>query len=100
MTAPLITVSDLTMGWDEEILLERPAFSWVSELETTPDYREHRTFVTPPIGRNGFYLIVASPDETFSPDETLLQATWLNLSDLVLLARRESTPPEDWRCSG
>jgi uncharacterized protein YfaS (alpha-2-macroglobulin family) len=68
---------------------EEPAFSWSSDLQPTPDYRQHRTFVTPEIQAPGLYLLVAAADASFSESETLLQATYLNLSDLVVLIRRE-----------
>ena len=66
-----------------------PAFSWSSELEPTPDYRHHRSFVTPDIDMPGLYLLVASARESFEEADNQLQALYLNLSDLVLLVRRE-----------
>src|SRR5690606_23750044 len=51
----------------------------------TPDYREHRTFTTPPLEGRGRYLVIASADPSFRRDRNLRQAVELRLSDLVLL---------------
>jgi uncharacterized protein YfaS (alpha-2-macroglobulin family) len=75
----------------EKIVAKRnPAFSWTSDLEATPDFRQHKTFMTPEIDTPGLYLVVASADRRFSASDTLLQAIYLNLSDLVLVVRRDS----------
>ncbi|MDH3255772.1 MAG: MG2 domain-containing protein, partial [Acidobacteriota bacterium] len=74
----------------EDVLASgKPDFTWTSELEESPDYRRHRTFVTPPVDAPGLYLIVASADAGFSQERNELQAVYLNVSDLVLLIRRD-----------
>jgi hypothetical protein len=66
------------------------AVSWSSALEPTPDYRQHRSFVTPDIDIPGLYLVVTSVRESFEEADNEVQALYLNLSDLVLLVRRQA----------
>jgi uncharacterized protein YfaS (alpha-2-macroglobulin family) len=67
----------------------RPAAEWTSDLPPTPDYRQHRTFVTPPLGRPGLYVVVASARADFQrgTQSNQLQAVNLLVSDLVLVQR-------------
>ncbi|HYN22646.1 MAG TPA: alpha-2-macroglobulin family protein, partial [Thermoanaerobaculia bacterium] len=79
---------------EEELLKDRPAYSWKTELPATPDYRAHTTYVIPPIDKPGAYVIVASGRQDFAIRtgkehvQNLLVATPLILGDLALVARR------------
>lgn len=48
----------------------RPAASWEVELEEAGDYQLHKTYVTPPIDKYGFYVIAAGykPEFELSKD--------------------------------
>ncbi|HET6900736.1 MAG TPA: hypothetical protein VFK70_20440, partial [Vicinamibacteria bacterium] len=67
----------------------RAAAEWAVDLPATPDYRRHRTFVTPALDRPGLYLVVASARPEFRREEgtNQLQAVNLLISDLVLVRR-------------
>jgi uncharacterized protein YfaS (alpha-2-macroglobulin family) len=67
----------------------RPAAEWAADLAPTPDYRNHRTFVTPPLDRPGLYVVVASVRAEFqrAPAQNHLQAVNLLVTDLVLVHR-------------
>ncbi len=72
----------------ERILRGRePAAAWSVELPATPDLRDHRTYVTPPLDREGYYLIVASREASFGQRNNDLEAVYLNLTDLVLVTQ-------------
>jgi alpha-2-macroglobulin len=67
----------------------RAAAEWTSDLAPTPDYRQHRTFVTPPLSRPGLYVVVGSARADFKRESgsNHLQAVNLLVSDLVLVQR-------------
>lgn len=62
-----------------------PIAEWTVELPATTDYRMHRTWVTPPIGDKGSYVIAATPDKGFNRMAAPMQLTVLTLSDLVIV---------------
>lgn len=66
-----------------------PAARWSVDLPSTPDYRSHRTFVTPPSLPKGAYLIAASAREDFTESANRILALHFTVSDLVLLTRQE-----------
>jgi uncharacterized protein YfaS (alpha-2-macroglobulin family) len=68
---------------------ETPVASWSEALPETPDFRSHRTFVTPSVERPGLHVIVASAREDFAERDNRLQAVNLVVSDLVLVTRQE-----------
>lgn len=80
--------SSLWPDWREaEALLsggERAA-SWVVELPPTPDFRSHRTFVVPPLGEAGAYLIFASAQPSFARPGNRVRSVGFLISDLILL---------------
>lgn len=71
-----------------------PDESWTVELPATPDYRQHRTFVTPPLDDPGLYLIVASKDADFRSEPTAATALNLIVTDLVILSRVDDATAE------
>ncbi|HUK13506.1 MAG TPA: hypothetical protein VLW17_09405, partial [Thermoanaerobaculaceae bacterium] len=66
-----------------------PAASWRTELPPTPDYRPHRTFVTPPPLRRGMYVIAASAREDFAAGDNRLESVAMLVGDLVLVTRQD-----------
>jgi alpha-2-macroglobulin len=66
---------------------DKPVASWKVSLPPTPDYRSHRTFVTPDLRNHGLYVIVSSARPDFSTSDNELLAVPVLLSDLVLLSR-------------
>ncbi|MEM7584239.1 MAG: alpha-2-macroglobulin family protein [Acidobacteriota bacterium] len=69
---------------------QKPIAEWSVELPETPDYRQHQTFVTPPLESSGLYLVVASARRDFAPDGNQQSAVNMVISDLVLLTRTDS----------
>jgi len=67
---------------------QKPAASWSVDLPATPDYREHRTFVIPPLTRPGLYVVAASAREDFSATANRRAAVDIVIGDLVILAQR------------
>ena len=80
--ATLRTAQDYNLlpAWNEipgMVRAQRPVSTWSVDLPATPDFRDHRTHVTPPLERPGLYVIVASAREDFATTK----------SSLFLLAR-------------
>jgi uncharacterized protein YfaS (alpha-2-macroglobulin family) len=73
---------------EELVDSEEPVAEWRVELPPTPDYRYHRTYVTPPVERPGLYVLVASARADFAEEENRQVAVRLLLGELVLLSRR------------
>ena len=71
------------------ILAGRPAGEWSVALPPTPNYRRHRTYVTPPLARPGLYTIVASVRADFAEDHNRRSAVNLIVGDLVLISEGE-----------
>ncbi len=70
---------------------QRPTVSWSVQLPPTPDFRRHRTFVTPPIGRPGLYVVVASAKAGFTGVENRRRSVTMMVGDLVLMRRHDTT---------
>ena len=69
----------------------RPASAWTEDLPATPDYKSHRTFVTPRAGR-GLWIVVASAHADFAETENRVVSVAILLGDLVMLTdARESS---------
>ena len=73
-----------------------PAASWSVALPATPDFYEHKTLVTPPLGK-GYWVIVSSAREDFSMSQNQLRALQLSISDLVLVTRTQTHGNDDVR---
>ena len=65
-----------------------PAAEWETALPATPDFRLHRTYVTPPMAEAGLYVVVASARADFSEKDSTVGAVGIILSDLVLVSHR------------
>ena len=78
----------------ELIRTSRPAAAWSSALPPTPDYKPHRTFVTPPLQAPGLYVVAASLREDFAEIQNRETSVAIVLSDLVLMTRPESSSVE------
>ena len=72
----------------------KPAAAWSSSLPPTPDYKPHRTFVTPPLRAPGLYVVAASLREDFAETQNRETSVAIVLSDLVLMTRPESSSVE------
>ncbi|MBI3183527.1 MAG: hypothetical protein HYZ28_15425 [Myxococcales bacterium] len=64
-----------------------PAHSWAVQLPATPDYRPHKTYVTPPMSTPGLYAVVASARGDFAENENRLVGVNLVVSGMVLVVR-------------
>ncbi len=72
----------------EDILAYRaPVTQWRVDLPSTPDYRDHDTFVVPAISDPGAWLVVASARSDFARYDNQMLAVNLVLGDLVLVTR-------------
>jgi alpha-2-macroglobulin len=67
----------------------KPAYEWTSPLPATPDFKNHKTFLTPPIKKPGFYVVMSSARQDFPKNDNKMLATNIVISDLVLAARQE-----------
>lgn len=71
-------------------MLKRPAEQeWSIDLPATPDYKEHTTYVTPPLSKLGAYVVLASTTKSFDEDKGRTLGMNLILSDLVMASRNE-----------
>jgi alpha-2-macroglobulin len=69
------------------IKAQKPAAEWKADLAPTPDYEEHRTYVTLPAVPAGLYIIAASAKPDFAAGEgNRILGVNLILSDIVLTA--------------
>ncbi|MEW6366416.1 MAG: alpha-2-macroglobulin family protein [Acidobacteriota bacterium] len=75
---------------DELLKTGRTAAEWAVQLPPTPDYREHKTYVTPPMTDPGLYVIVASARPGFGQERNKIEAVNIILTDLVLVTRNDA----------
>ncbi len=75
---------------------EDPAAAWSVELPATPDFRQHDTYVVPPLAEPALYVIAGSAREDFRQGRNRRAGITFVLSDLVLLAEAE-TEEGSWR---
>ncbi|HTU57686.1 MAG TPA: hypothetical protein VMF89_04615, partial [Polyangiales bacterium] len=81
----------LPNGQELQALLKvAPAAEWNVSLPDLGDYREHRTYVTPPLTKLGYYIVFAAPQADFS-GQTKVDAAQLFVSGLVVRHRREAS---------
>jgi hypothetical protein len=66
----------------------KPTASWTEALPPTPDFRSHRTYVTPPLDTPGLHVVVASARPDFATSGNRLQAVDLIVGDLLLVTRQ------------
>jgi hypothetical protein len=71
-----------------------PTAAWTAALPPTPDYKPHRTFVTPPLTAPGLFIVVASLREDFAESRNLMSSAAMVLGDLVLMTRPEGSAVE------
>jgi alpha-2-macroglobulin len=66
-----------------------PVAECATDLPATPDFETHRTFLTPPLNKAGYYVILASLHRDFdkTPGNTMVSINFV-VSDLVVLTRR------------
>ena len=74
----------------QAMLKGAPAAEWKVSLPDPGDYREHRTYVTPPLTKLGYYIVFAAPQADFSA-QTKVDAAQLFVSGLVVRHRREAS---------
>ncbi len=76
---------------DALVARDTPVASFEVALPATPDYKSHRTFVTPPALGRGLHIVVASADRGFAPAKGPLHAVGMIETDLVLTVRQTDT---------
>ncbi|MGZ5381398.1 MAG: MG2 domain-containing protein, partial [Thermoanaerobaculia bacterium] len=72
----------------EDLLKRAPAATWETALPATPDYKNHRTFVTPSVTAPGLYAVVASARSDFGSGNNRLRAVTIIVTGLVLVTRQ------------
>ena len=77
----------------EQLLKKKPEFAWTVELPDTPDFRMHKTYISPPAKalKQGAWVITASASSDFKLTGNTMRSTFHVVSDLVLLKRSENT---------
>ncbi len=85
-----------------EVLLrsEKPAREWTVALATTPDFKPHRTFATPPLEEPGAYVIAASARQDFAREANRIESVALIITDIVLVTRNQQDAAEAQALSG
>ncbi len=74
-----------------ELLGQKPVASWSTQLPATPDFQDHRTFVTPTLSQPGTYVIVSSAREDFREADNLVRAVFLTVTPYALIARADES---------
>ena len=67
----------------------KPVAEWKVPLPGTPDFKDHRTFVTPPMREPGLYVVAASVRPDFSGPDNRVAAIDVVVTDLVMLSRED-----------
>jgi len=81
-------LSDVPYGQELRALLAtKPAKEWTVSLPGTTDFKSHQTFVTPPLGALGAYLILGSARPDFAEHDNQICAVAFNATKLVMLSR-------------
>jgi alpha-2-macroglobulin len=65
----------------------QPVHEWTEQLPATPDYKQHRTWVTPPLKKPSLYVIVASAKGDFRENNNRVMAVNMIAGDLVIHSR-------------
>ncbi|HRI55248.1 MAG TPA: MG2 domain-containing protein, partial [Pseudomonadota bacterium] len=68
----------------------RPVAAWTTALQATPDFKDHVTYVTPPLAARGLYVIVASYRADFARTLNQVTAVAFQRSDLALVSHSGS----------
>ncbi|NOZ78017.1 MAG: hypothetical protein GXP48_02310 [Acidobacteria bacterium] len=84
----------------ERVRRRAPDASWDVVIPAAPDYRNHVTWVTPPMTRPGLWVVMASIRKDFSPRNNVMKALRIILGDPVLLIRRNGLKVEAQVLSG
>ncbi len=83
----------LPRGEDVQKILanEKPAAEWSVALPATPDYRQHKTYVVPPMKTKGLYVVAASGG--FAREDFPVSAASFLVTDLVFTVSQHSASP-------
>lgn len=68
----------------EARLRRSPDHAWSVELPMLPDYRDHQTWVMPPMRTPGLWIVAASADPGFGEEANVRTAVPMVVGDLVL----------------
>ncbi len=81
---------NLIPSWNEIkkiVRSHKPQVSWTVDLPKTPDFEFHRTYVSPPIRKNGFYVVVASTRRDFRDDHNRILGLSFQVTNLVVMTQ-------------
>jgi alpha-2-macroglobulin len=74
----------------QSLLKTEPVAAWQVSLPDLGDYQEHRTYVTPPLKKLGYYVVFAAPQAEFN-EQTRVEAAQLFVSELVVRQRADNS---------
>ena len=63
----------------------RSDVEWKSDLPATPDFKDHRTYVTPPLKTHGLWVVAASRREDFGESGNQVTGVNIIVTDLHLV---------------
>ncbi len=66
------------------LLATKAMAQWSIDLPATPDFKSHRTFVTPPLDAVGGYVLLFSPEPDFRAQKNLVMATGFTVTQMVM----------------
>lgn len=69
----------------------KPLLEWSVDLQPTPDFAQHRKFITPKFTKAGAYAVISSSKPDFSGANDVVQAAKIVITDLVMA----TTPTRD-----
>jgi uncharacterized protein YfaS (alpha-2-macroglobulin family) len=79
---------------DKFIKKNKPVASWQVDLPKTLDYKNHQTFVNPPMTKNGFYVVLSSVNKDFTKSHNQILAANMIISDVVLVTNHKDNQVE------
>ncbi|MGB3976956.1 MAG: alpha-2-macroglobulin family protein [bacterium] len=75
---------------------QKPDYVWSIDLENPGDFKDHKTYSTPPIPEDSLYLIAASFDKSFSQSNNRLDSVLFQLSSIVMITSGDESRFEAW----
>ena len=66
---------------------EKPVASWTAELQDPKDFSDHHTYQTPPVKKNGMYMVAVSQFDDFRKDDNRIDAQLLSISEIMAVCK-------------
>ena len=82
-------------GAVQEVLRSgKPGAQWETSLPETTDFKQHQTFVSPPMNAPGLWVVVASARADFAEKDNRVTSVPIVLGNLVLLSHPQASSVE------